>query len=219
MTYNEKAFAFIGKWLDRVQTKPGEYAVGYAYNTYKSNPQKLTLYKAYCSYNETMAESIFAPSKEAHLDDNVLEKELFDTLNELKEKVDHWHASKKVNRIVDLAKDFLKEDGYDTSVLNIRLDDTAKWVTIRATATDGPRKFVVEKVVTYEEVLKLCDPVDALVTIMGDLIEKAESKIGDDMETAEAIIIIKNMLEFSQLLPWQKEALDVIVKTMEEGDK
>jgi hypothetical protein len=70
--------------------------------------------------------------------------------------------------------------------------------------------------VTYEEVLKFYDPVDSLVTIMSDLIEKAEGKIGDDMETAEAISIIKNMLEFSQLLPWQKEALDVIVKKLEK---
>jgi hypothetical protein len=213
MTYNEKVTAFIKRWLDKVQTKSGKYAVAYAY---MGNPQKLTLYKAYCSYNETMAESVLATSQKAYFDDDVLEKEVFDTLYKLKEKVDRWHASKKVNRIVDLAKDFLKEDGYDTSVLDIRLDDTAKWVTMRATATDGPRKFVAENIVAYEEVLKLCDPVDALVTIMGDLIEEAESHIGDDMETAEAIVIIKNMLEFSQLLPWQKEALDVIVKTMKE---
>lgn len=213
MTYNEKVTAFIKRWLDKVQTKSGKYAVAYAYT---SQPQKLTLYKAYCSYNETMAESIFAPSKEAYLDDDVLEKEVLDTLNELKEKVDRWHASKKVARIVNLAEDFLKEDGYDTSGLDIKRNDTNKWVTIRATATDGPRNFVAEKMVTYEQVLKFCDPVDVLVTIMSDLIEKAESHIGDDMETAEAIIIIKNMLEFSQLLPWQKEALDVIVKKLEK---
>lgn len=213
MTYNEKVSAFIGKWLNNVRTKPGDYAVGYVY---KSNPQKLTLYKAYCSYNETMAETIFAPSKEAYLDDDVLEKEVFDTLNELKEKVDRWHASKKVNRIVDLAKDFLKEDGYDTSVLDIKCDDTTKRVTIQATAADGPRKFITEKMMTYEEVLKFCDPVDALVTIMSDLIEKAEEMIGNDMEPAEAISIIKSMLESSQLLPWQKDALGVAVKTMKE---
>lgn len=212
MTYNEKVLAFINRWLDKVQTKSGKYAVAYAY---KNIPQKLTLYKAYCSYNETMAESIFAPSKEAYLDDDVFEKELFDTLNELKEKVDRWHASKKVRRIVDLAKDFLKEDGYDTSVLDIRCDDTTKWVTIQATATDGPRNFVAEKMAAYEQVLKFCDPVDALVTIMGDLIEMAENKIGDGMEPAEAINIIKSMMESSQLLPWQKEALGVAVKTME----
>lgn len=211
MTYNEKVLAFIKRWLDKVQTKPGKYAVAYAY---MGNPQKLTLYKAYCSPNETMSESVLATSLEAYLDDDVLEKEVFDTLNDLKEEVDRWHASKKVAKIVRLAVDFLKEDGYDTSGLYIRRNNTTKWVTIQATATDGPRNFVAEKMVTYEQVLKFCDPVDALVTIMSDLIKKAEGKIGDDMEPAEAINIITNMLDSSQLLPWQKEALGVAIKTM-----
>lgn len=213
MKYNEKVLAFIGKWLNDVQTKPGGYAIAY---DYKHDPQKLTFYRAYKSYNETMAESVFAPSWEAYLDDDVLEKEVTDALNKLKEKVDRWHACKKVNRIVNLAKDFLKEDGYDTSVLDIKCDDTVKWIQIKATATDGPRNFVAEKMVTYDEVLKFCDPVDALVTIMGDLIEMAEGSIGDDMKPAEAISIMKNMLESSQLLPWQKDALSVVIKAMEE---
>lgn len=213
MTYSEKVTAFIKRWLDKVQTKSGKYAVAYAYT---DNPQKLTLYKAYNCSNETMAESVLATSRKAYLDDDVLEKEVFDALDKLKEKVDRWHASKKVNRIVNLAKDLLKEDGYDTSVLDIKCDDTAEWVQIKATATDGPRNFVAEKMVTYDEVLKLSDPVSGLVGIMGELIGLAEGSIGDDMEPAEAINIMKYMLESSQLLPLQKDALSVAVKTMEE---
>lgn len=33
MNFNEKVFAFIGKWLDNVRTKPGKYAVAYAYKS------------------------------------------------------------------------------------------------------------------------------------------------------------------------------------------
>lgn len=213
MKFNDKVLAFIGRWLISVSMLPNNYKVDYGY---QSMPQTLRVYKKPKNPNETMAQSIFAPSKEAYLDDDVLEKEVFDALNKLKEKVDREYVCKKVAKIVNRAKEFLKEDGYDTSMLNVKCNDTVNWVVIQATASDGPRKFKADRIVTYEEVLKFCDPVDALVTIMGDLIEKAEGKIGDDMEPAEAINIITDMLDSSQLLPWQKEALDVAVKTMTE---
>lgn len=107
MKHSEKVLAFIGKWLNDVQTKPGGYAIAY---DYKHNPQKLTFYRAYKSYNETMAESIFAPSWEAYLDDDVLEKEVTDALNKLKEKVDRWHVC--------------EEDGYERRrMMKIKVTD------------------------------------------------------------------------------------------------
>ena len=213
MKFNDKVLAFISRWVVSVTTLPGEYRVDYGY---ESMPQTLRVYKESKTQDKTKAETIFAPSKKAYLDDDILEKEVFDTLNTLKEKVDREHLSKKVARIVNCAKDNLKEAGYDTSVLDIKCDDTTKWVTIRATATDGPRTFTAEKMVTYEQVLQLCDPVSGLVGIMGELIGLAEGSIGDDMEPAEAINIINHMLNFTLLSPWQKEALGVAVKALKE---